>query len=647
MTFAQLGLPDALVHALNKKQITEPFPVQAATIPDALDGRDVCGKAPTGSGKTLAFGLPILAKVDRAKKHRPQALILAPTRELAEQIKMELLPLAKAVGRFVAAVYGGVSYRPQMSELRRGVDVLVATPGRLEDLIEQKAINLSEVEFVVVDEADRMADMGFLPDVRRLLDRTPNDRQTMLFSATLDGDIAVLSRDYQRNPVRHEAEAIAPDTSDASHFFWLVQHEDRIRHTADVIKATHRTIVFTRTRHGADRLARQLQQHDVAAVAMHGGRSQNQRNKALREFTRGRAEALIATDVAARGIHIDAVASIVHFDPPADHKDYLHRSGRTARAGATGIVVSMVTHQQRRAVKRLLLDLDVDGQIEQPSPEHLLIDGERAKAPRKQRQDQRREDERPERSASQSGSKNRGNSRDRHPRNDRNRTDDRDRRDGRRNDQSRNERPRTERPGKDREHARTAPGDRSRDDRRDGRRNDQSRNERPRTERPGKDREHARTAPGDRSRDDRRDDRGGSDRDRNGAGRDGNDRSRNDRSRNDRGTPRGNRDRNDQGRGNDRGRASKPSKPTVGESVYIANLPWQADDRSLRDMFSPHGKVHGSSVIIDSRSGRSEGFGFVDMPKADAERAIKALNGTKLEGRAIVVRLAKPRTYGE
>src|SRR3990172_6533149 len=352
-TFAQLGLPEPLVRALAKTGVIEPFPVQAATIPDALAGRDVSGKAPTGSGKTLAFGLPLIARVDRANQHRPRALILAPTRELAEQIKQELAPLANASGRHVFAVYGGVGYGPQKGALRKGVDILV------------------------VDEADRMADMGFLPAVRRILDRTSRQRQTMLFSATLDGDIAVLSRDYQRDPVRHEAGTVEPETIDARHHFWLVQHHDRVQHTADLVEAAGRSIVFTRTRHGADRLAKQLTNLKISAVAMHGGRSQSQRTRALQAFSSGRAQALIATDVAARGIHIEAVASVIHFDPPGDSKDYLHRSGRTARAGATGTVVSLVTGDQQRTVRRMQQDLDLRAPIEAPRLDSLHNGGYR------------------------------------------------------------------------------------------------------------------------------------------------------------------------------------------------------------------------------------------------------------------------------
>ena len=359
-TFRQLGLPNGIVRALSKRGINEPFPIQEATIPDALAGKDVCGKAPTGSGKTLAFGLPTLVNCDVPEKNRPSALILAPTRELAEQIKEELQPIARSEQRNVFAIYGGVGYGPQKAALRKGVDVLVATPGRLEDLMEQGAVRLNQCNIVVVDEADRMADMGFLPAVRRILDKTAKQRQTMLFSATLDGDVGVLIREYQTNPVRHETASVESEAMEARHHFWLVDHHDRTAHVADIIDKTGRAIVFTRTRRGADRLAKQLGKHNSQAVAMHGGLSQNQRKRALREFEGGRAKALIATDVAARGIHVDNVAAVVHYDPPADHKDYVHRSGRTARAGNDGDVISLVTHEQRRAVRRIQKDADVN-----------------------------------------------------------------------------------------------------------------------------------------------------------------------------------------------------------------------------------------------------------------------------------------------
>jgi superfamily II DNA/RNA helicase len=374
-TFSSLGLPEPIIAALDRAGITEPFPIQEAAIPDALAGKDVCGKAPTGSGKTVAFGMPVIANVGDGRRGHPRALILAPTRELAEQIKDELIPAAREMGRWILAVYGGVGYGPQKGALRKGVDLLVATPGRLEDLIEQGAVSLSEVDIVVIDEADRMADMGFLPAVRRILDQTSKDRQTLLFSATLDGDIAVLSRDYQTDPVRHEAAGMDEGASDAKHHFWLVDHHDRVLHTAELIEASGSTIVFTRTRHGADRLAKQLDRRGLESVAIHGGRSQNQRQRALKQFQQGKVAALIATDVAARGIHVDSVAAVVQFDPPADHKDYLHRAGRTARAGETGVVVTLVTPEKRREVHHLREDLGLTATIDEPDADALATGG--------------------------------------------------------------------------------------------------------------------------------------------------------------------------------------------------------------------------------------------------------------------------------
>ncbi len=487
-TFARLGLPEPMVRALRAKDIIEPFPVQEATIPDVLAGKDVSGKAPTGSGKTLAFGLPMLARIDRAQRNKPKGLILAPTRELAEQIKKELTDPAKAVKRYVFAVYGGVGYGPQRQALRRGVDVLVATPGRLEDLIEQGDVSLSQTDIVVVDEADRMADMGFLPSVRRILDKTAKKRQTLLFSATLDGDIATLARNYQRDPVRHDAIGVETEHIDARHHFWLVDYHDRVRHTASVVEAAGRAIVFTRTRRGADRLAQQLSRTGVAAVAMHGGLSQNQRNRALRSFSAHKSQALVATDVAARGIHIDAVESVIHFDPPGDHKDYLHRSGRTARAGASGMVVSMVAGNQRRAVARMQRELGLEGPIAEPRLADLGSGGIKM-------------------------------------------------------------------------------GDR---------------------------------LPA---------------------------------------APR---------------HADKPSAPVKGadrkdrrrpNSIYVANLPWSHNDADLEDLFAGHGKVHAATVITDRRTGRSKGFGFVDMPQRAARRAIAALHGHRVAGRDLTVRFAEPSKY--
>ena len=365
-SFIDLGVPADLVAALDSRGITAPFEVQAATIPDIFAGRDVCGRAPTGSGKTLAFGIPLVAMVGKAKPRRPRALVLAPTRELAAQITRELSPLAAVRGRSVFAVYGGVGYEPQRRAMRRGVDVLVACPGRLHDLVEQGVVRLDSVTTVVIDEADRMADMGFLPQVRKLLDETSEQRQTVLFSATLDGAVAVLTREYQNNPMKHEVGAIEPDITAADHRFWKVEPGDRNERAADLIVDAGPTIVFCRTRHGVDRVVQVLGRNGVRAAAIHGGRNQSQRDKALRAFTDGQVSALVATDVAARGIHVDDVACVVHFDLPADSKDYVHRSGRTARAGASGTVVSFVGRHQAREARRLQRDAGIDVDFEQP-----------------------------------------------------------------------------------------------------------------------------------------------------------------------------------------------------------------------------------------------------------------------------------------
>jgi len=371
-TFADLGVPENLVAALAVRGIEQPFAVQALTIPDALSGRDVCGRAPTGSGKTIAFGVPLLARIERAQKRKPTALILAPTRELAAQISRELEPLAQACARRVYVVYGGVGYEPQRRALNRGVDVLVACPGRLEDLVQQRALSLDAVEVVVVDEADRMSDMGFLPAVKRLLDGTPNTRQTLLFSATLDGEIDVLTRRYQSDPVRHDAGGVEPthDTG-ARHVFWSVDHAKRTDLATQLVPVTGPTIVFCKTRRGADRLAKHLARTGVRTDTIHGGRSQNQRDRALAAFTDGRVDALVATDVAARGIHVDGVACVVHFDTAEDEKAYMHRSGRTARAGAAGLVVSFVPQADRRAVARMQRVLKIDSQLTPPDINNL------------------------------------------------------------------------------------------------------------------------------------------------------------------------------------------------------------------------------------------------------------------------------------
>ncbi len=350
-SFAPLGVPQPIVRALARRGIEHPSKIQAATIADALEGRDIRGRAPTGSGKTLAFGIPLVATIDRAGAKHPRGLVLAPTRELADQIADELKTLSGSVR--IAVVYGGVGYGRQNQELRRGVDILVACPGRLEDLVERGALSLTQVDKIVIDEADRMADMGFLPAVRRILDQTSPDRQTVLFSATLDHEVAELSRRFQTDPVTHEVGSTTPDITTAEHRFLAVDRANRIATSAKVINEAGQAIVFCRTRHGADRLARQLTNRGVPALAIHGGHAQNRRNRALERFTNSDVRALVATDVAARGIHVDDVAAVVHYDPPTDSKAYIHRSGRTARAGRTGLVVSLVQPDQVGDTKRL------------------------------------------------------------------------------------------------------------------------------------------------------------------------------------------------------------------------------------------------------------------------------------------------------
>jgi superfamily II DNA/RNA helicase len=371
-TFADLGVHDRLVAALAARGIDQPFEVQALAIPDAMAGRDLCGRAPTGAGKTIAFGVPLLARISRAEKRRPTALILSPTRELAAQISRELEPLAGACARRVHAVYGGVSDALQRRQLSRGVDVLVACPGRLGDLLRQGALTLDAVEVVVVDEADRMSDMGFLPEVQRILDLTPPTRQTLLFSATLDGAVGELSRRYQETPVSYDTtEQLNEPVSNAVHVFWNLEGPPRVDIATKLVPVAGPTIVFCRTRRGADRLAKQLARNGVRTDAIHGGRSQNQRDRALADFAKGGIDALVATDVAARGIHVDGVACVVHFDTPEDEKAYLHRSGRTARAGATGVVVSFVPHADRKAVTRMQRILDIPTTITSPDLDTL------------------------------------------------------------------------------------------------------------------------------------------------------------------------------------------------------------------------------------------------------------------------------------
>jgi superfamily II DNA/RNA helicase/cold shock CspA family protein len=379
VTFADLGLPREMIDQLDRSGISAPFAIQAAVIPDTLAGRDVAGRAPTGSGKTLGFGLPVVASLTKAKPKRPVALVLAPTRELAEQIMAELTPFTKAMRKHATSIYGGVGYGNQKNALNKGTELVVACPGRLEDLMQMGAIDLRDVATVVIDEADQMADMGFLPAVRRIVGRTRDDRQVLLFSATLDGPVAKLIKDFQHDPAFHEVGPKGPDIHAAHHVFWQMDRADRNQNTAGVIDRSGSTIVFTRTRHGADRLAKQLGKLGVSAQPIHGGRSQNQRDRALDAFKQGKADALIATDVAARGIHVNGVSAVIHYDPPADGATYHHRSGRTARAGATGIVVSFVEPGSTKDVKKLQRDVGIQVDVTAPDLDDLevvlLLDG--------------------------------------------------------------------------------------------------------------------------------------------------------------------------------------------------------------------------------------------------------------------------------
>jgi superfamily II DNA/RNA helicase len=356
-TFAELGLPRKVVRALSRDGITQPFEIQALTIPDALAGRDVLGRGQTGSGKTLAFGLPTLARIaesGRARPRHPKGLIMVPTRELAMQVADALRPLGREVGLFVATAVGGVPYDRQISGLERGLDILIATPGRLGDLINRGACFLDEVEISVLDEADQMADMGFLPDVTELLDKTPNGAQRMLFSATLDGDVDTLVKRFMTDPVTHSTQPAAASVTTMDHLMLMIPPAEKFRVVASIAARTGRTMLFARTQAGVDRLVEQLREVGVRAGGLHGGKSQAVRTRTLAEFKEGHTPVLVATDVAARGIHVDGVSLVVHVDPPKDPKDYLHRAGRTARAGESGAVATLVLPKQRRSTQAML-----------------------------------------------------------------------------------------------------------------------------------------------------------------------------------------------------------------------------------------------------------------------------------------------------
>jgi superfamily II DNA/RNA helicase len=361
--FDALGLPAELVRVLAREGITTPFEIQAATIPDALAGRDVLGRGQTGSGKTMAFGLPLLARIaksGRALPHQPKALILVPTRELAMQVADALMPLGRSVGVFLKTAVGGVPYDRQVDSLRRGVEVIVATPGRLGDLIERGVCRLDAIEITVLDEADQMADMGFLPEVTDLLSKTPADSQRLLFSATLDGDVDALVRRFMHNPVTHSTAPAEASVSTMDHHMLLIPPHDKFAVTAQIAAREGKTIVFARTQLGVDRLVEQLAAVGVRAGALHGGKTQRVRTRTLAQFKEGRTNVLVATDVAARGIHVDGISLVMHVDPPKDPKDYLHRAGRTARAGESGAVATLVLPKQRRSTLAMMLKAGVE-----------------------------------------------------------------------------------------------------------------------------------------------------------------------------------------------------------------------------------------------------------------------------------------------
>jgi superfamily II DNA/RNA helicase len=355
VTFSTLGVPAPLVAALASGGITTPFPIQTATLPDALAGRDILGRGRTGSGKTLGFSLPLAARLagGHTMACRPRGLVLVPTRELASQVQAVLVPLADAMGLSVTSIFGGVPQRPQVAALRGRADIVVACPGRLTDLIEQGHCHLGDVEISVIDEADHMADLGFLPVVKRLLDSTPPEGQRMLFSATLDGAVDVLARRFLDNPVRHAVESAAPPRQ-IEHHLLTVASADRVGVVRALTGGDNRSLVFTRTKHGAKKLARQLTETGVPAAELHGNLAQSVRTRNLASFASGAVRVLVATDIAARGIHVDGIDLVIHADSPAEHKAYLHRSGRTARAGAAGVVITLQTPAQAREVRTLM-----------------------------------------------------------------------------------------------------------------------------------------------------------------------------------------------------------------------------------------------------------------------------------------------------
>ena len=362
--WADLGVDPNIIQSLSERGINEPFPIQELTIPDALKSSDVCGKAKTGSGKTLAFGIPTIQNLAQSDTRTiPRGLILVPTRELATQVKEELDPLCNCKSLTVAAIYGGANIDEQIKSIQDGVDIVVATPGRMIDLLEREEIVLQSLEVVVLDEADRMADMGFLPQVEWILRRVQRKHQTLLFSATLDGVVNTLIQRYQDQPIMHEVETKEITVEEMTHRFLHVHQRDKVKVAAAIARPVSRTLIFSNTKAGCDRLVKKLLTEGIRAQAIHGDLRQNIREKALARFAAGKLPVLVATDVAARGIHVDGVEVVIHYDPPSDHKTYLHRSGRTARAGTDGLVVTLSLWDEELIVKRLQKRIGLDMEL--------------------------------------------------------------------------------------------------------------------------------------------------------------------------------------------------------------------------------------------------------------------------------------------
>jgi len=360
-----------LADVLRDGGIEEPFEVQTRTIPGALEGRDVCCRAPTGSGKTLAFGIPLVTLSPKAQPKRPTSLILTPTRELAEQIRGVLRPLADSIGLRTASVYGGTPYKGQYRRLNKGVEILVACPGRLIDLLEKGALRLDDVGIVVLDEADRMADMGFMQPVRSILDKCKQDRQTILFSATLDEEVSEIVESYQHDPLRVGIGPEEVSMDSMQHYFWKINSRGKAELASYIAEKCGRSIIFCRTRAGVNRLGDEMSEMDLSFTTLHGGMKQKQRDRSMHKFSAGQARVMIATDVASRGIDVDDVNCVIHFDPPDDGKAYKHRSGRTARAGSTGTVVSLVLRSQNRQYKRIQEEVGIRSKMTEPEPEAL------------------------------------------------------------------------------------------------------------------------------------------------------------------------------------------------------------------------------------------------------------------------------------